>query len=235
MKKEILLIGNSDGLVGVKVDLDNYAQFFKSEIGGGWYDSEITTLMNPTKEYLLAHLYLMKVRKPDHAIVVFSGHGGFKRETVLSINEKDEQINESVLKDIGKKQITIYDCCRVQMVESIQKSVEFRNFAEKTASVSRTREKYEARVNQAIEQQIVLYACAIGESADDTGSNGGRYTTNLLKSARNVNEKYLLVSHAHQSAKLLTTSQNPKQNPDACLPRCLPNQQLIININPKMV
>ena len=45
--------------------------------------------------------------------------------------------------------------------------------------------KYEARIMQAIAQQVSLYACSIGESALDT-ENGGMYINNLLKSAVNV-------------------------------------------------
>ena len=74
MKRIALLIGNSDGLEGVKKDLVNWTRFLYSLEGGAWNSSEIITLMNPRKEELCSKIEDIR-GEYDFAIVVFSGHG----------------------------------------------------------------------------------------------------------------------------------------------------------------
>lgn len=230
MKKKILLIGNNSGLPGVSTDMANYAKFFMSDIGGNWYDGEIETIMNPKKEDLLKRIDLIKAENLDYIFVAFSGHGGQELHTVIELNSKGESIYEYQLKNIAKRQITVLDCCRSYSTELMDKSLRTSLFSERTASYN-VREKYEKRLLQAINQQITLYACAKGETATDT-SDGGVYTVNLLKAAKQVSEEYVYVGDAHVKAKAQTSKQYPKQNPDAELPRCTINQQLILSINP---
>ena len=44
MKKKILMIGNTDGLPGVPVDVFSYHSFFANPIGGHWCCEEIDIL-----------------------------------------------------------------------------------------------------------------------------------------------------------------------------------------------
>lgn len=227
MKKRILLIGNSNGLPGVQVDFKNYISYFKSDIGGNWIDSEIVSKMNPSKSDLITTIQQLKSYSLDFAIVLFSGHGGQERETVLELNRNGETVNESDLRNISSKQITIFDCCRA-FSEPIQDSRMYESF--KAFSASNNRERYESRIAQAIPQQISLFACSIGEVSNDT-KDGGAYSKNLIKAAKSINSSYVLVGDAHQHASTLTTSEFRDQHPDSILPRCLSNQQLIIGIN----
>ena len=107
MKRRALLIGNSNGLGGVKIDIDNYIRFLKSDIGGKWYDSEITIEMNPSKSGLLTIIQQLKTEKNDFAFVVFSGHGAYTRNTILELNRIEETISELELKYISSRQIFI--------------------------------------------------------------------------------------------------------------------------------
>ncbi len=235
MEKRILLFGNDEGLPGVKVDLKNYKDFFKSPIGGNWLEIEIDTLLNPTKSDLTTKLNLYKTLKLDYLIIVYSGHGGQERETLLEINPRGELIGESELTHISQRQLNIFDCCRCYP-EALHESYQFEALA-KSFSEFNFRKAYEKRILQAIPQQVTLYSCAIGEISNDT-KEGGIYSQYLLKSARQVSDEYKLIGTTHVEAAnntIETTKKLPKekhQTPEAILPKCLSSQQLIISINP---
>lgn len=58
MKRIALLVGNTNGLSGVTVDLKNYIAFLKSDFGGSWYDSEIIVMSSPTRHDLIITKHL---------------------------------------------------------------------------------------------------------------------------------------------------------------------------------
>lgn len=237
MNRKALLIGNSNGLPGVKKDISKWHSFLMSNLGGRWFSSEIDIEMNPSKTMLLSKLDSMK-NKYDFVIIVYSGHGAYSKETILEINNKEELIFENNLKNIAPRQISVFDCCRgiVQMGDLIDESS--RTFDTKSQVYADIRQDYETRIMKAIPQQISLYACSIGESAYDS-NDGGYYTKNLLKSTNLFvdEQRFLTVGMAHQAGAIRTTNEvmekeNAIQKPDACLPKCLTSQQLIISINP---
>jgi hypothetical protein len=236
MKRKALLIGNSNGLPGVKLDISNFTTFLKQYVGGQWYDSEIVIKMNPLKTDLIATISSLKSERNDFMFVVFSGHGAYKKGTVLEINAREEIINESDLKFIAPRQISIFDCCR-NLVSATEKRLWKRSIEMFDSATSNIRAKYDTRIMQAIEQQVSLYACSVNESALDT-ERGGLYINNLLKAAGNINStEYKLVGIAHEEAKETTkkdawNKRKHNQNPTATLPKCLSSQQLIICINP---
>jgi hypothetical protein len=233
MKRKALLIGNSNGLPGVKLDISNFKIFLKSDVGGQWYDDEIVIKMNPTKSDLDATINHLKSEKNDFMFVIFSGHGAYEKNTILEINGNDEYIYETALKHIASRQISVFDCCRQRVFDSLTESRQIKAFSAFTSSHIRL--KYDTRIMQAIEQQVSLYACSVGESALDT-EKGGLYISNLLKAATNISEQYKLIGIAHEEAKEKTTNdaknETHVQNPTATLPKCLSFQQLIIGINP---
>jgi hypothetical protein len=234
MKKRILIIGNNSGLQGVNVDVKNYHHFFRSSMGGSWEDYEIEKKLNPRKIDLQVELLILKNMALDYLIVIFSGHGGQKRETVLELNSSGETINDTELQNIAKRQLNIYDCCR-SYPEDLSENVRFSNLL-KSMAYQNTRARYEARIMQAIHQQASLYSCSIGGVSWDT-SDGGIYSNELIKSARTIySGEYKLVGEAHTEAaektKELTKYKSEQQKPDSVLLRCLSPQQLIIGINP---
>lgn len=230
MNKRILLIGNDDGLPGVKVDLRNYKTFFKSNKGGEWYDSEIIEKINPSKDDLISKIDDLKRLNLDFVIVVFSGHGGMKRETVFELNPEGELFAESRLHNIAPKQITITDCCRAQM-EDVSESLKLRNIVKSFSAYQGTRERYERRINSASPQAVKLYSCAENEVSHDT-PKGGAYSKYLLESAIDNNaDEYILIGRTHTIAAEKTTKDFPDQHPEIIIPRLLTTQELIMGIN----
>jgi hypothetical protein len=126
MKRNALLIGNSDGLEGVKIDIRKFRYFLKSRVGGKWKDEEITEIPNPSKFHLQQLIYNLKRMNYDFSIIYFSGHGKYVRDTELVLNKNKECISESELKGISTRQISIFDCCRgvesanLRLVENIR-------------------------------------------------------------------------------------------------------------------
>lgn len=235
MRRKALLFGNSNGLSGVKTDISNWFSFLTSDIGGAWVSDEIEIMMNPRKTALLSTINSMKGLY-DFVIVVFSGHGAYSNRTILEINEKDELVSETDLKGIADRQISVFDCCRGLISNEILNESQ-NTFNMHKKSFSNIRYQYEKRIMQSIPQQISLYACSIGQSAYDS-NNGGYYTKNLLSCAKNPAGNYCLtVGNVHEKAADKTKNEvyekeKAVQIPDATLPRCLSNQQLILSINP---
>jgi len=240
MKKIALLIGNSDDLPGVKKDLNDWKNFLVSPVGGAWDEfNEIVPFMNKPKALLLGYIQKIKQRF-DFAIVVYSGHGAYNKQTILEINKK-EKIEETDLLHIAPKQISIFDCCRA-LTERSTSLFEGRNFYSINGisyNLEDIRQAYEQKIMQATEQQVCLYACSIGETALDT-EEGGLYTQTLLKEAKSFpdNEAFRAAANIHTDAAAKTSLKAMKlkhnQNPSAILPRCLSSQRLILSINPEM-
>ncbi len=236
MKRKAILIGNTENLSGVKIDISSFSRFLKSDTGGGWYDNEITILYNPKKSDLIANVAFWKKQSYDYVVVLFSGHGGQQRsDTVLELNADNETINESILRYIASRQLNIYDCCRAYPQLAMEcATMDSLSYTEKRASSIRTR--YETRIMEAIQQQVLLYSCSVGESSYDT-PNGAVYLSGFLGAANSFSssQSFMLVGVAHQFAKQSTVEyckdKKDKQNPEAYLPKCLSTQQLIIGIH----
>ena len=232
MKKRILMIGNTSGLSGITRDLNAYKDFFISPCGGLWHDDEIEILVNPDKSKLLQKVSSLKKRNLDYLITIFSGHGAYRRDgTILEINDQEEIIDEADLKADASRQLLIFDCCRSSFATLNASATKL----SASLSVSPIRAQYERRILQAKYQVASLYACSIGEVAIATAS-GSTYSMALIKAARDVvnnnTEAYGTIAKVHRLATDITVRQNPQQNPDYCLEKCLTGESLIISINP---
>ncbi len=234
MRRKALLIGNTNGLAGVKVDISNFKTFLNSNHGGQWYDSEIEIISNPRKSSLLIKIDEIKRQSNDYTVVLFSGHGGhsqYKRKTILEINGDGETIYETDLNNLSKRQLNIYDCCRT--LASLHKTASDSLRAEFSESINTYRPRFEKRIMEADEQQAILYSCSIGQVSYDT-ENGGVYFSNFLKSAKNVpyGNEFKLVGLAHEEAVPPTIEYSKKlgglQEPEAILAKSLSSRQLII-------
>lgn len=242
MKRRALLIGNSRGLAGVKRDMVNFQAFLMGKYGGAWKigeSGEITTLMNPSFSELRSKLNAIKDEHNDFVIVLFSGHGGYQRGTVLEINGNGETIYDYELMQLAPRQISIFDCCRALCNYTEEREVLNEcKFFSVTDSVDTIRHQYEQRIMQAIPQQNTLYACKIGQCAyDHDDGKGAYYLNNLLKYAKSITGTYGLVGYVHEDAAKATSTQvmiekNAYQEPTASLTKCLSSQQLIISIHP---
>ncbi|AYL98110.1 caspase family protein [Mucilaginibacter celer] len=230
MNKRILIIGNTDGLPGVKIDIANYQKFFKSEYGGGWLEFEFVIKTDPSLIELSLTLSRLKQLNLDYLIVIFSGHGGQDRETVLELNSSGEAITESALKYLAPRQLNIFDCCRSFPSPQVETRLNER-FTKAFSAATGTREKFEKRIMQAIPQQASLYSCSIGEVSHDTAT-GGVYSRHLIDAATSSINEFQLVGTAHNTAAVLTKNEFRDQNPEAVLVKSLSSQQLIIGIDP---
>lgn len=234
MKRKALLIANTSGLQGVKIDISKFSAFLKSNRGGAWFDSEIQILANESKLNLLRKVEELKKQSNDYTIVLFSGHGGYQRKTILEINGSGETIQETELANLSKRQLNIYDCCRSMITESITKSA-MDSLTARFESVNTYRQKFDNRIMQADEQLASLYSCSIGQVSYDT-ANGGVYLSNLIVAANNIpySDEFKLVGVAHDEARAATilASKNAgrTQDPDAVLAKSLSSRQLIISL-----
>lgn len=229
MNKKILLIGNDDGLPGVKVDLANFKKYFKSNTGGQWNDTEIIEKINPTKAYLITLIDILKSQNLDYIIVIFSGHGGMKRETVLELNPEGELFAESQFNNISKRQVTILDCCRAYS-EFLFESVDEVRMTKTFSAFKGTRERFEKRISESIAQQLKLYSCAENEVSHDT-PKGGAYSKNLIETAYADDSEFIYFGKTHVIAAAKTTREFEDQHPEIIQPKLLTTQQIILGIN----
>ncbi|WP_175957850.1 caspase family protein [Burkholderia sp. BCC0405] len=231
MKRKALLIGNTGGLPGVAIDLERMSTFLKSYKGGAWYQNEIITLQNPAKNTLLAQVEQLKRDYLDYCVVLYSGHGGHCHETLLAINPREETITESLLWNIAPRQLSIFDCCRVELERvvkaSVMDSVDF-----SASAAGSIRRLYEQRIMAAIPQHIRLYACSVGQYSIDT-PDGAIYLSKLLRAAGKIEHgaTYKTVGIAHDEVRSQLLLSGAQQTPEAYLPKCLPQQQLILSMN----
>jgi len=239
MKRHALLIGNTFGLSGVKIDISKFSRFLRSDIGGAWDNDEIEVMQNTTKYDLERKLVMINMLRYDYSIVMFSGHGGYQRATLLELNNKGETIEDSALKGLSKRQLSIFDCCRGIIHEDIKKADTLVVFGESVGieKRQRIRDRYDERIMDAAEQQISLYSCSIGQVSYDT-NEGAVYLSNFLSAASQIEGNEKLLGAAHQDAipptiEYSRKQKNGLQNPDAAIPKHMMAQQLIISLNTK--
>lgn len=245
MKRHALLIGNTGGLPGVIVDLENYENFLLSDTGGAWNSSEIEIFENPSSDDLRIRIDELKNDKRerlDYCFIAYCGHGAqIGQQVVIEINSKGDVISANDLKEIAPRQVNIFDCCRViQKQKRIIESRVTKSFSREDLSYRQfVRKLYEEQIMGAVEQNLCLYACSTNESANDT-KQGGLYSYFLISAAKNVVGECKTFAECHQEARKNTydysVSHKPDtsiQTPTANFPRCFKSQSLIMSINPK--
>jgi hypothetical protein len=235
VKRNALLIGNTGGLQGVAVDVRRTHDFLTSPTGGRWLGNEITVLMNPRKDDVQSHINRMRREQADYCFFLFSGHGCHYGQTHLVLNEQGERLDESSLNGLADRQLSIFDCCRVEEERrQITKALESAamTFDESDSAI---RKRYEKRILAALPQHAKLYACSVGEFSYDY-PEGALYLSSLLSSARSVGnrDEWKTVEKAHDEARANTIIQAMKekhrQTPNAKLPKVPAEWQLILSI-----
>ncbi|MBX2899029.1 MAG: caspase family protein [Cyclobacteriaceae bacterium] len=228
MNKKALLIGNNAGLPGVKIDIENYKKYLKSMTGGQWNESEIIEKLNPPKDELVTLLDSLKNQNLDYLIIIFSGHAGMKRETILELNPAGDMFSETRFENISQRQVTILDCCRAYSSNLAETLNEVRMF--KSDGFIGTKERFNKRILEAVPQQIKIYSCSAGEYSHDT-PKGGVYSKNLIEASYSDNSEFIYFGNAHVVAAEKTTKEQKNQHPEIIIPRLLTSQQLILGIN----
>lgn len=181
MKRFAFLFGNTMGLQGVKRDVESVAEFLKSGKGGAWNDSEIKVGYNLSLNDVRSTITDIRLKAFDYVFIYYSGHGCSARGTKLYLNNANECLKEEELFNMSKKQLMIYDCCRVSTNQTTTKVANvFCEFVSMTTDFrDRCRRRYENLIAKASEQQVCLYACKDGKCAYDT-VKGGVYTQQLI-------------------------------------------------------
>ena len=148
MKRHALLIANLDA-AGAQNDISNWKKFLCSGVGGAWRTDEIQVLTNPSKNALETSLIFVQRANYDFVLVVYAGHGGWERTTILEINPDGDTINESELKNLAPREILSLDCCRAtSTITDILNEAQLKMFSETTRSTIRAR--YDTRMMYAI-------------------------------------------------------------------------------------
>lgn len=196
MKKHILLISNpgEKGAVnycnGVNVDIEKYYDYFTSPLGGAWYPNEITHLDRATVSGLKFTLSNMKDN--DYLKIIFCGHGFYsarRTSTILELRTKEE-IDSIELRGIAAKQTIIIDCCREIHPDILLEEERLAKFAKSFSDLNKKdcRLLYETSIAKCAPGMIVTYGCNINEVAGDSSSQGGYFSSSLLKVCKNIHE-----------------------------------------------
>ena len=182
MKRFAFMLGNTDGLAGVKKDLHRFKSFLESDIGGAWErDDEIFCHCDLTYDEVMPIIETIRNESYDYVVFYFSGHGGMKRSTELCLNANGDILSECELSGLANKQLSIYDCCRV-FPKMVKTATNFALDESVESYLSRRRlyrKRFDALIADASEQDVRLYACHPDRYANDT-SDGGVYTKHLL-------------------------------------------------------
>ena len=240
MRKKILMVGNTDNLRGVPVDMSSFYSFFTSPTGGNWCDEEIEILMNPTQRCLFRTIVSIENADYDYLIVVFSGHGEEADDgTMLTINGQGETITLDDLTNLSQRQLLIIDCCRSRMLFPVDFAFVDEGATMLSMSRDPIRRAYEERIWDSMPQEVILYACDDGEKSFDS-SDGGVYSHYLLNAAQMLSTSsrspFVSVGRAHFKAVSIMRQDNSvmKQHPQILQPRCPASQQLPFAVNAKL-
>lgn len=242
MKRKGLIISNPGEIgaenycEGVKVDVSNYKRFLTSPLGGAWFDSEIVHLDRPSCADTRAEI--SSLANLDYTFIAFSGHGYVSSRLNTTILElrKGEELDSLELRSNASKRTILLDCCRKVIIEEVLKAAFFAESARTIPKLDRSecRKYFDKVIEDCAKGIIVGYSCAKNETAGDSQSRGGYYSSSIMQSAidwyettNNVNlsDKYYCHSivKAHENAvPRVRQLSGGTQNPEVEKPRSEP-------------
>ena len=224
MRRLAYLLANNNGLPGIKKDMEDFQSFLTGCSGGAWEAGEIVCRYNIRLSRLWGDLSLIKEGHYDYVLFYYSGHGDWKRETRLYINESDEYVLESYTAGLATRQLSIFDCCRVIPCIPSEKKIAATNeaFSNKVTLHNLARLRFDKLVMAAPEQGLSLYACELNQCAMAT-EDGSLYTQALLETAISKSVSCdVSAAGVHDDscsvvsikAAVLGHTQNPVRNPN---------------------
>lgn len=234
MKKKAIVISNpgetgSPGYCqGVNVDVTNYKRFLDGPYGGWWLTSEVQHLSRPSAAEVRE--VMKQLSNCDYALVVFTGHGYYsaqRRSTILKLRA-DQEIDSAELMNGSPKQTVILDCCReVEKEKAIFEDAMLKaaRAAAYPVNGQRCRAAYEQTIEACSKGLIVVHSCNVGETAQDSSSEGGYYSAALLKTSLKWGETQssastLLMPTAHDiAAPSVVRQSGNRQHPQIDKPR----------------
>jgi len=246
MKRKAILIEASnvrgqDEIPGAEVDIENWANFLTSDLGGAWDDSDIVPLHKPAAARLIIEL---GVPKNSYCFVAFSGHG--HNGSVL-LNDSYDPFPIALLTPDSDRATVIVDACRgvekinayiintkaAMLNASLNEAVLTKALGGRTTVFARDASLSYARIMSTIEHRarwdqallltqkgkVEMLACAQGQDSQEDPQAGGYYTSLLLQSAKiwNINTAGAGIHstrHAHDyAASNLPPQQTPEYSP----------------------
>jgi hypothetical protein len=173
--------GNLKHLKGVSQDVNNYIEYLTSSVGGAWYKSEITTLLNPSRIQL--NRTISACTGCDLALVVFTGHGARNGVDFIQINDHDI-IPLSSVNVNAKKQITIADACRTEHPLDYFEGLSGLGLKFDQDNKQVARSLYDYYISRVENGYFNLSSCSPGENSQDT-NKGGLFSTTMLEVVHN--------------------------------------------------
>lgn len=189
--RKALIIGSPDEKIpGVNVDIDSLKKFFKSPVGGVWYDSEITTLLSPSASEIRKQIELLKFK--DYSLIFFAGHGYHsieRKRTILHINSY-ETFDSLELRTGAQKHTLMLDCCRKpeserHLLKAATESMTYDSVRRSAPNPEECRLYFDKAISDCDTGLVVMNSCSIDETAGESASEGGYYTSSLIDSANN--------------------------------------------------
>ena len=184
--RKALIIGSPDEKIpGVNVDIKELKDYLKSAIGGFWYENEITTLISPSANSIRSQLNLLKLN--DYSLVFFGGHGFHsidRNRTILHINAH-ETFDSLELRAGAQKHSLILDCCRKAERERLIAKATMEGYTFDSASrqqldPAQCRQYFDKAISECDSGLVVMNACSIHETAGESETEGGYYTSSLI-------------------------------------------------------
>ena len=187
-RKALIIGAPDDKIPGVNVDIKNLRDFFKSPIGGLWHDIEITTLISPSANDIRRQIELLKIN--DYSLIFFAGHGYHsieRKRTILHINSK-ETFDSLELRVGAAKHSLIMDCCRKpeserRLLKATMESMNFDSARAQQPDPAQCRRYFDKAIGDCENGLVVMNSCSIDETAGESSSEGGYYTSSLIDSA----------------------------------------------------
>jgi Caspase domain len=179
-------VGAENYCEGVIKDAAIYKSFMLSGVGGAWRADEIDILKRPSQSE--AHDAVASHKRADYSFIAFCGHGYYsatRDSTVLELRDS-VSLDSVELRQGATKRTIILDCCRkirrpMALDEAIRKS-----FARLDAvvDISECRTYFDKAISACEAGLVVMFGCAIRETAGDDAQRGGFYSYNLINSTR---------------------------------------------------
>jgi hypothetical protein len=153
-------------------------------------------VFSPSEDEIRREIELLKAR--DYSLIFFAGHGYHSNQrssTILQINSR-ETMNSLELRNGAPKHTLILDCCRKRederrFTKAAMESMTFDSARGQTVDPQECRRYFDKAISNCDGGIVVMNSCSIDETAGESESEGGYYTSSLIDSANGWAEKKL--------------------------------------------
>jgi len=219
-RRALILLSPDEAIPGVVVDGENWTSHLHSPAGGTWRSGEVQVATNPSK--LKLQTLVEWLNGADYTFIAFSGHGSARSETetVLDINDNDT-LSAKHLITRAARQTLVLDCCRKLPKRAVTESLTKRMMAmDSYKDPELARRLFDSRLAACDPFRVQLNACAVDQTAGESDSHGGYYTSALIRTAQATPSGSILsVREGHLIAKRIVSERQPSQTPTGEYPR----------------